>query len=309
MDGKIIKNHIKTKNKKNCVTQKNTIQKNNNISNNRSINMSSIIKEKINNNVIEEEKIQISNIQPSDAPKKPNKCEVESLEKIIENRLNIASNEGKEGRLKAYNIMKKNMTKQDINQMINNTNEPLNSNVYCGNIYVNEKPDFVNITNKSNLSLINQFDNYLNNKFEPKDEDFSIHTNNNNFKNFNEIYNIKLSYLFGINSNSDAICFHKKEKWVGYLNKNLILIENFQNEENRTQHILDDSKVDLDTLKLSENGKILFAYSKQNSQIIFYNYFVDDNLFKLINTIFIKHKSISDCEISPQNNLCIVISK
>jgi hypothetical protein len=110
---------------------------------------------------------------------------------------------------------------------------------------------------------------------------------------------------------------------VAYLNHNLIIIENFQEEMNRNQKILSDSKVNLDVIKISENGKILIAYSNNLNydeqipqvkrplpHILFYNYNQEyENSFRLINNTVIKHNRLFDCEISPQNNLCIVISK
>lgn len=85
----------------------------------------------------------------------------------------------------------------------------------------------------------------------------------------------------------------------------------------RQQTILSNSKENLNSLKLSENGKILsccnlnvlnynkiyfYIYSGLNKQNGQYN-------FSLINKIQLKHDIIIDYEISNQSNLCIVISK
>ena len=106
------------------------------------------------------------------------------------------------------------------------------------------------------------------------------------------------------------MCFHKDQKWVAFLNKNLVIIENFENDSNRTQKILKDSKSYLNTVKISENGSIIMAYSKTSDktypEIFFWDVKKD---FELINKTVFKHKEIQDSEISMQNNFCAILSK
>jgi hypothetical protein len=310
------------------------------------VSMNSMIKEKlINDNILNEEMIEISNIKPSDVPKKPNKSELEFLS---EKKSNLDLNEIKANRLKAYDMLrKKPMSKEEINQLSKMNNEPLNPGMYQGGYFHGEEKEKVNITNRSNLSLVNQFEQYFNNKFvdsgkdnvynredEIEEKNLAQQTNDPRNIKSSQGYDVKLNYCFGINTHCfsygnptrpSSICFHKKEKWVAYLNNNLIIIENFQDERNRNQKILSDSKVGLDVIKISENGKILIAYStnlekkstniskqikKPLPQILFYMYNPEyDNNFRLINITNIKHDRLLNCEISPQNNLCIVISK
>lgn len=321
----------------------------NNCISSKNIDMNSIIKEKlIIENILEEEKIEISNIKPSDVPKKPNKNE---LEFIRGEKSNSDLNEVKANRIKAYDMLrKKPISKEQIDKLSQINNDLLNPGIFQGNYFHETEKEKVNITNRSNLSLVNQFEQYFNNKFvdsgkeniydrlDENDGKISSQQRNDSLNiKYSQGYDAKLNYCFGINTHSfeksnhyrtSSICFHKKEKWVAYLNQNLIIIENFQDDRNRNQKILSDSKVGLDVIKISENGKILFAYStnlgkkgkessnirKQNNnqlpQILFYMYNPEyDNNFRLINITNIKHNRLINCEISPQNNLCIVISK
>jgi hypothetical protein len=287
------------------------------------MNMKSIIKENLTKKTLkednlQEDKIQINNVKPLNRPNKINKS-------ITQNQ-NVNTNEGKDNRLKAYSLMKKKIiSREEINELskVNIENELLNKNIYEGSVYIQGKIEnernkpYIN-NSKTDLSLINQFEDYYRNKFEEKES----HENENNLNinpnlnlNKNELYEVNLDYIFGINMhNANSLCFHKKEKWVAYLNKNLIIIENFQEETERKQIILPcvvSNNNYLDAVKLSENGKILMAYSmNSNPIIIFYSYDpIKEEKYTLINKVKIKHSKIIDCEISPQNTLCLVISK
>ena len=124
---------------------------------------------------------------------------------------------------------------------------------------------------------------------------------------------MELKYTLGINTKSfGSMCFHKEAKWVAFLNKNLVIIEKFEKESNRDQKILNDSKSYLSTVKISENGSILMAYSKRydNFTMSFPEIFFWDTKkdLSLINKTVFKHTEIHDSEISMQNNFCAVLS-
>ena len=123
-----------------------------------------------------------------------------------------------------------------------------------------------------------------------------------------------LCYIFNtLNGNKNSFCYHKIEKWFAYITSNLIIIENFSIEKNRPQQILNDSKYDLKTIKISQNNKILYSTSTskiKNPYILFYGYNYNYNTkFTLINKCIFNNVQITDCEISPKNNLCIVLNK
>ena len=123
-----------------------------------------------------------------------------------------------------------------------------------------------------------------------------------------------LCYIFNtLNGNKNSFCYHKIEKWFAYITSNLIIIENFSIEKNRPQQILNDSQFDLKTIKISQNNKILYSTSTskiKNPYILFYSYNYNYNTkFTLINKCIFNNVQITDCEISPKNNLCIVLNK
>ena len=320
---------------------------------NKNLKIKSTIKENLikqqqtieNSNIkqeAEEEPMRLNEIKPLSMPIRPDKNKFEVIPK---NEINNP----KDLRLKAYNIMKKKViSKDEINELanLNVENEPLNKTLYDGNVFIQGKPvchnKKENTSNKdSDIDIINKFEHYYNDKFKPIDEGSNfvnkskITTDNNKVENIkinenfkNDLFEVNLNYTLGINTyynkednflGIQSIAFHKTEKWIAYLNKNLIIIENFQNENNRDQHILNDSKYILDVIKISENGKILMAYStNKNStinnqkalpQIFYYSYNpIHNKRFTLINKITIKHSLLNDCEISPQNNMCLVVS-
>ena len=125
---------------------------------------------------------------------------------------------------------------------------------------------------------------------------------------------MSLCYIFNsVKSNKNSFCYHKTEKWFAYITSNLIIIENFSIEKNRPQEILKDSEYELETIKISQNNKILYSTSSskiKNPYILFYAYDTNYNTkITLINKCIFNKVEITDCEISPKNNLCIVLNK
>lgn len=184
----------------------------------------------------------------------------------------------KNERLKAFELMrKKASSKSEINILskMNLDNEPLQKKMYENLCEVKEEERenmllSSNLNNKMNANdLIEDFEEYYSDKFS------SLKTNTNlvkektyvkqNIANENT-YECKLNYCLGVNTKSvghidfKSICFHKTDKWIGYLNKNLVIIEEFGCELNRVQHVLNDCRMNLEFIKISENGNILMSY-------------------------------------------------
>ena len=79
--------------------------------------------------------------------------------------------------------------------------------------------------------------------------------NNNKDLMLNPRSSIDLNYCLGVipNNNKHCICFHPSEKFFVYISKNLIIIEDFSIEKNRTQKLITDSEYELQGIKLSFN--------------------------------------------------------
>jgi hypothetical protein len=308
---------------------------------------------------------QLNQPKPSAKPTKLNKSDFLKQEKSISNiEESINLNEGKESRLKAFQMMKVGQVTgnsyiiskpEAINEEVNNKfnyrfqekfkiGSKMDNEVFPGNISVYQKQNMFCNNNKEISSITSKM---VNSGITPENCNENSETSGKLVQiidNKNSLYQGNLEYIYGININThtdsidsnfkyfgqlSSICFHKIDKWIAYLNSNLIIVENFGEESNtcNSQNIinLNESKVYLDVVKMSPNCKVLMAYStyshlneienrKSNPVIIFYNYNRDrDNKeliskFSLLNKIVIKHKYIRDCEISPQNNICLVIS-
>ena len=128
---------------------------------------------------------------------------------------------------------------------------------------------------------------------------------------------IDLNYCLGVipNNIKHCICFHPNEKFFVYISKNLIIIEDFSIEKNRTQKLITDSEYELQGIKLSYNNKLLMCWTNltlikcNNPFILFYQY---DNYypkFTLLNKLSFDKGYIIDCQFSPDNNLVLIISK
>ena len=135
--------------------------------------------------------------------------------------------------------------------------------------------------------------------------------NDNNF--ISNKPELRLLYTFSsVPNRNNSFVYHKIEKWFAYISHNLIVIENFQQEQNRSQRILSHSQDKLSALKISSNNKILYAYTKPSKHtfILFYSYNpIKDSPFTLINKCNFNHNEITDCEMSHKNNMCIVLTK
>ena len=128
--------------------------------------------------------------------------------------------------------------------------------------------------------------------------------------------NIDLNYCLGVLNNniSNCFCFHEIEKFFIYITKNLIIIEDFSIEKNRTQKLIKDSEFELQGIKLSFNNKLLMCWTnlimlKCNPFILFYQYENYYPKFTLLNKLSFDKGYIIDCNFSPDNNLVLIISK
>jgi len=301
---------------------------------------------KISNEIFDEEKEEVNNIKPIPFPKttieKPDRNDFFNLNKIPQSTNN---------RKKAYDLMKKNILSNSEVQNLNNSKT------------IAELPENkinTQYQDKRETNLIGYEDGNAENSFQKNNRSSSKNkqVEPNKYNPF-----VNLSYVLGTNLNlpnlsehnlDELICFHKKDKWIAHLNQNLIVIENFDEiyeenynrrvsvsgQSNSRQIILNEISKNyyLNSLKISENGRILMAYSKQGEQkerdtnitnnkiktsypiILFFSYnneslnnienTTDQKVtFSLINKIKLKHSNIISCEISTQNNLCIVLSK
>ncbi len=309
-------------------------------------NVYSFDDEEIKNNILIPLEEPIHPLQPKLSMKQSRQLAYKSL--ILNNDNNNNNNENKND-FKKYiyqNSHQKLLQKNDVQKLskMNLTNEKLNSIPYIGmnepiettnntllNNY-NPKKDFTqNDVNNKKLDLINKFDQFYLNKFNQINDITSSNNIYSNFQDKSKYYqdkinniiqeydtednnktNLKLLYILpGLNENNFSFCYHKTEKWFAYINKNLIIIENFSIECNRPQKILNESLYDLSSIKISNNNKILYASCNNVYPfILFFVYSPQyENSFNLINKVKFKHKEIIDMEISPKNNLAVVLTK
>ena len=141
--------------------------------------------------------------------------------------------------------------------------------------------------------------------------------NNNKDNMLNPRSSIDLNYCLGVipNNIKHCICFHPNEKFFVYISKNLIIIEDFSIEKNRTQKLITDSEYELQGIKLSYNNKLLMCWTNltlikcNNPFILFYQYENYYPKFTLINKLSFDKGYIIDCQFSPDNNLVLIISK
>ena len=141
--------------------------------------------------------------------------------------------------------------------------------------------------------------------------------NNNKDNMLNPRSSIDLNYCLGVipNNIKHCICFHPNEKFFVYISKNLIIIEDFSIEKNRTQKLITDSEYELQGIKLSYNNKLLMCWTNltlikcNNPFILFYQYENYYPKFTLLNKLSFDKGYIIDCQFSPDNNLVLIISK
>ena len=82
--------------------------------------------------------------------------------------------------------------------------------------------------------------------------------NDNNF--ISNKPELRLLYTFSsVPNRNNSFVYHKTEKWFAYISHNLIVIENFQQEQNRSQRILSHSQDKLSALKISSASSKIFS--------------------------------------------------
>ena len=212
---------------------------------------------------------------------------------------------------------KKPISSEEIKRQLNNSFRSVYSNISKNNFSSSNFFQDSNIifqTNKKNnptknLEILPDI-NYTN----------QIIKQNNNNDNNNIINpktsNIDLNYCFGVISNNikNCFCFNSSEKFFIYISKNIIVIEDFSIEKNRTQKLITDSEYELQGIKLSFNNKLLMGWTnltmlKCNPFILFYQYENYYPKFTLLNKLSFDKGNIIDCQFSPDNNLILIISK
>jgi hypothetical protein len=176
-------------------------------------------KQKSHNDITAEEPAELG-VRPSNKPLKQD-IDSQKLDNIKTNRL------------QAYRLMKKKvLTKEELTNFanLNFNNEELNKQIHQ-NVYSAETGDLQsNPSDKKDLSLINQFEEFYKQKNDPENFpkisylDNSANINNVHFnKNKNEYYEVKNRYILGASLNSKfSFCFDKNDKWIIYINQNLV---------------------------------------------------------------------------------------
>ena len=222
---------------------------------------------------------------------------------------------------------KKPISSSDIKQQLNNSLRSIHSNITAKNkyningSYFDSEPNYnINKTmnNMQNLNILPEL-NYTNKAY-PKNIFNNLNKVNNNINNNNNIINeksskIELNYCLGIIKNyNNCFCFHPVEKFFMYISKNIIVVEDFSIEKNRTQKLITDSEYELQGIKLSSNNKLLISWTnltllKCNPFILFYQFENYYPKFTLLNKLSFDRGNIIDCQFSPNNSLVIIISK
>ena len=213
------------------------------------------------------------------------------------------------------------MSSKEIKRQLNNSFRSVYSNISKNTNFFQDSNIFLQ-TNKKNIFQQNNLDilpdiNYTNEIINNKQNDNNVNENNNNDNIINsKSSNIDLNYCFGVLSNNikNIFCFHWSEKFFIYLSKNVIIVEDFSIEKNRTQKLITDSEYELEGIKLSYNNKLLLVWTnltllKCNPFIIFYQYENYYPKFTLLNKLSFDKGNIINCEFSPDNNLVLIISK
>ena len=167
------------------------------------------------------------------------------------------------------------------------------------------------LNNQKNCNILSEL-NYTNQTYSKN--------NGINNKNDNNIINeksskIELNYCLGIIKNlKNCFCFHPIEKFFIYISKNIIIVEDFSIEKNRSQKLITDSEFELQGIKLSSNNKLLMCWTnltllKCNPFILFYQFENYYPKFTLLNKLSFDRGNIIDCQFSPDNTLVLIVSK
>ena len=145
---------------------------------------------------------------------------------------------------------KKPISSFELKSQLNNTLKSIHSNIPNQSKYNNQnfktEPNYNNNGGKANtLQNYNVLPelNYSNQTY-PKNIN-NQNENNNNIMNVKSS-KIELNYCLGIIKNlKNCFTFHPIEKFFIYISKNIIIIEDFSIEKNRTQKLITDSEYEL----------------------------------------------------------------
>ena len=229
---------------------------------------------------------------------------------------------------------KKPMSSFEIKQQLNNSFRSITSNISTkqklninkSNYNYQTEPNFIHNKNNNinkndtknktlNYNILPEL-NYTNKTYSSIN---NINANKNNDNNNNIINEksskIELNYCLGIIKNfQNCFCFHPIEKFFIYISKNIIIVEDFSIEKNRSQKLITDSEYILQGIKLSSNNKLLMCWTnltllKCNPFIIFYQFESYYPKFTLLNKLSFDRGNIIDCRFSPDNSIVLIISK
>ena len=219
----------------------------------------------------------------------PTKKPISSLELKLQLNNSIRSIHSNTSNKSKININKSNYeTEPNINHNTNN-NYAINN---LQNFNLLPELNYTNQTYSKNLNK-NENDNIINSKSSK----------------------IELNYCLGIIKNfKNCFCFHYTEKFFIYISKNIIIVEDFSIDKNRTQKLITDSEYELQGIKLSSNNKLLMCWTnltllKCNPYILFYQFENYYPKFTLLNKLSFDKGNIIDCQFSPDNSLVLIISK
>ena len=217
---------------------------------------------------------------------------------------------------------KKPMSSKEIKRQLNNSFRSVYSNISKNTNFFQESNINFNINSNNNYN-INSVANFKNLEIQPEQKnekksecvgggDIETCTGGVQTQKFS---NIELNYCLGVIKNlKNCFCFHSTEKFFIYISKNIIIIEDFSIEKNRTQKLITDSEYELQGIKLSPNNKLLMCWTnltflKCNPYILFYQYENYYPKFTLLNKLSFDRGNIIDCEFSSDNNIVLIISK
>ena len=115
-----------------------------------------------------------------------------------------------------------------------------------------------------------------------------------------------LSYSWSYRQKKNIV-WNQDEKWIGYTFESIVIIEKLSIERN--QKFLKEGNDTLSDLKLSQNGKILMAYSyTAGIDGLPMIYIWDATTLKKISQISINQKMIISADFSPNSNMLLVVS-
>ena len=212
---------------------------------------------------------------------------------------------------------KKPISSLELKNKLNNTLKS-HSNILKQTKFNNDRTNLKTEPNYNyNFHTVNNLQNYnVLPEINYSNQAFSKTINNNDKNIINEKSSkIELNYCLGIIKNlKNCFCFHPIEKFFIYISKNIIIVEDFSIEKNRSQKLITDSEYELQGIKLSSNCKLLMCWTnltllKCNPFILFYQFENYYPKFTLLNKVSFDKGNIIDCQFSPDNSLVLIISK